>query len=100
MRPLGGNGAFLRDLVRREVKIAATSARSMPILAIGGEAKEKTFFATLARRTLGGTANDLVVETTSSASRAATETLVTECNHFEYFRGTNFLRNGFEETAS
>ena len=78
MRPLGGNGAFLRDLVRREVKIAATSARSMPILAIGGEAKEKTFFATLARRTLGGTANDLVVETTSSASRAATETLVTE----------------------
>jgi pimeloyl-ACP methyl ester carboxylesterase len=100
MRPLGGDGAFLRDLVRREVKIAATSARSMPILAIGGEAKEKTFFATLARRALGGTANDLVVETTSSANRTATETLVTECNHFEYFRVANSPRNGFEETAS
>jgi hypothetical protein len=95
LRPLGGGGDFLKDLIRREGKFALP-----PVFAVGGKAEDTGFFAALSRRALAGSDNDLIVETSSSAPRQATRSLVTRCNHFEYFRGPKAQADTFADTTT
>jgi hypothetical protein len=101
LRPLGGGNDFLRDLLRDEAKYAPPGAeRALPVLAVGGNAEDKGFFAELSRRALAGTDNDLIVETQSSSTRYATKNIITKCNHFEYFLSDRAKADTFGETIA
>jgi hypothetical protein len=96
LRPIGSGGEFLRDLVKREAKSAPPGAeRALPVFAIAGKAEGRGFFADLSQRAMGGADNDLIVETSSSATKYSVQQLVTKCEHFDYLRNPSTQANSF-----
>jgi hypothetical protein len=98
LRPLRGDGEFLKKLLGREAE-ARKEGCALDIFAVGGKAAVRGVKEWIADHAIGGRESDLVVETSSSISRFLPEghTRPTHCNHFDYFSAEQVGKDHFRE---